>query len=85
MPAYRTTALLALAIAAVLAAPVFADERPPAAPAESPARTQLAMRCFAQESRVSGTSRICYYRCAGTNMTSMTIPANDLCPIFIDR
>jgi hypothetical protein len=44
------------------------------------------MRCFATgASRVIGIDRICYYRCNATTLTTIAVPATDICPEFIDR
>ena len=84
--ARRIVGVAAIVVAAGAAASAAGAPRGPAAPTADPRAVQLAARCFAMpESKVVGVDRICYYRCGALTITTITVPATDLCPMFIDR
>jgi hypothetical protein len=60
--------------------------RAPMIGAAAPRAIPVAMRCFATGAqRVIGVDRICYYRCSAMTITTIAVPATELCPDFIDR
>jgi hypothetical protein len=82
---HRTAGLIALGVVLVLPS-AGAAPRAPALGAPDPHIIPVLARCFATGvSRVIGVDRICYYRCNVTTITTIAIPATEICPDFIDR
>jgi hypothetical protein len=75
----KSIAIAALTVALFIPATIHQADRAPI-----PHRIQLATMCFKTGETVSGTNKICYYNCLGSQ-TAITISSVELCPLSIDR
>ena len=46
--------------------------------------TSKAPTCYLSRERISGTNKICYYDCGGSE-ASITVGSHELCPLSIQR
>jgi hypothetical protein len=75
-PLFALSALVGTAIS-VFSAHFAAAEKP-----QKP--IQLAITCFKSGEQTSGSNKICYYNCMGSQ-AAITIPFTSLCPLTIDQ